>query len=281
MVAYIVVGSKSERKKVKKMRMVVNIARRKLITLDDVELSDTVESIKTKIEMHEDGGISRHEQRLILPHAGREMEDDKPLSHYKTIEKETYLFVLRGQNIIQRPKSGCPYTIYCDTTTGEKITLEVESSDVTIAQIKSMIEKDEKGIPRELQRLTCGQDHLEDEKTLADYEIWPGLHILLHGGRQIDYNKIRKEKQMEKEKKEIEKKRRKRKRKKLLNIGVFLRSRLVVKPPPKPKLPAPKPPKISRHNMPHEQFWQIYNDYCNKQREWLKNFDHVERQVSM
>ncbi|XP_018477707.2 polyubiquitin-like [Raphanus sativus] len=135
-----------------------------IIVLDEVKSSDTIENIKARIQDQE--GIPTHKQMLIF--AYQQLEDDRTLADYD----------IWNESVLRVHFLRCPMQILVRTLSGKTIIIDVDSSD-SVADVKKKIQNRE-GIPPNQQRITTSVGKkLEDDRTLAYYNIQKESTLLL------------------------------------------------------------------------------------------------------
>eukprot|EP00425_Heterocapsa_triquetra_P047038 CAMPEP_0195074464 /NCGR_PEP_ID=MMETSP0448-20130528/17561_1 /TAXON_ID=66468 /ORGANISM="Heterocapsa triquestra, Strain CCMP 448" /LENGTH=835 /DNA_ID=CAMNT_0040106721 /DNA_START=33 /DNA_END=2540 /DNA_ORIENTATION=+ len=137
------------------MQITVKTCTGKTSTID-VEASDTIECVKTKIQDTE--GVEPDRQRLVF--AGRQLEDRCTIADY-SIQTDSVLQVL-----LRRDRHCCE-KIIVKTLTGKTMEIDVNEAD-TIADLKDKIQAKD-GIAPDQQRLIYAGQQLDDTKLLSEY----------------------------------------------------------------------------------------------------------------
>nr|XP_051201448.1 polyubiquitin 11-like [Lolium perenne] len=129
------------------------------VTVSDVESSDTVESLRVRMQRREGVGLRPAKQRLIWN--GKQMEDGHTLADYGVRDSTPMDLLLR-------------WPVRMRTRVVE---LDIEAT-ATAGKIKELVEKAE-GVPVACQSVSYRAKELDDHDTLADYtwvEIVCGRH---------------------------------------------------------------------------------------------------------
>ena len=149
----------------------VKTSTEKTIQLKVLE-SDIVSDVKELIQKEE----NIHPCRQMLTFNRRSLEDTSSLSYYNIQHNDTINLVISKYSFV-----------FIKTLTGQTIAMEVQL-DERILNMKARVEEKE-GIPKDQQRLFFGGQHLQDDRTLSDYNIRneDTIHMVLRfrGGMEI------------------------------------------------------------------------------------------------
>jgi len=149
----------------------IKTATGRIITIDRVNLKDTIMRIKARIERVERIPLER--QRLIF--AGSELENDKTLEDYGIQYESTFHLFIKPSN-----RTASIQTLFVRTILGRIITITNVNATDTVFSIKTRIAEKE-SIHPDIQRLIFVGKALEDNKKLMDYDIQDEstLHLVI------------------------------------------------------------------------------------------------------
>lgn len=139
----------------------------------DVSPEDTIQSLKSKIL--DKYGVNSDEYYLCF--SGKVLEDSKTIADYdiESSSNINFMFRINGGG----GSEGSSKQIFIKTLQGKTLTLDVSDAD-SIASVKNKIFEKE-GIPVDQQRLVFNGKQLEDNQTIADYNIQAdsSIHLVL------------------------------------------------------------------------------------------------------
>ncbi len=149
------------------------------ISTFSVSSNDTVFSLKQQIQ--DSMGVNPDDYYLVF--GGKVLDETFTMEEYGIGQDNTVNLCvpLRGGG-----SEGTSKQIFIKTLQGKTLTLDVSDAD-TIQSVKNKIFEKE-GIPQDQQRLVFNGKQLEDDKTIADYNIQAdsNIHLVLRlrGGKR-------------------------------------------------------------------------------------------------
>jgi len=140
----------------------------------DLELTDTIESVKQRLQDKDGCGLPPDQQRLF--YKGIQLEDDKTIDYYN-IPNESYVYLvlkLREYNIL----------LLIQKNAGKPYELKVKDS-TKIYDLKKIIQNIE-GDPIENQRLFYKGVLLDDNSPISDYIVEVKAELQLEINDKLD-----------------------------------------------------------------------------------------------